>query len=106
MNPAQKTFYNNGRRYDVKIGDILEVTDKCRDEDWKTVSVFPARYPFLHPGDKGKVVGIFTNYYGTYIKLDVESGTFDIDPKNLFYPSELNQPGIISAVMIKNVDYE
>jgi hypothetical protein len=86
MNPSE-TFYNNGRRYDVKVGDTLEVTDKCRDEDWKTALVFPEKYHFLNPGDRGEVVGLITNYYGKYIKFKVESGTFNIDPKNLFYVS-------------------
>lgn len=44
----------------------------------------------LKEGDIVEVLGCWMNFYGSYIKCSFNGETFDINPKNLSFNSDLN----------------
>jgi hypothetical protein len=52
--------------------------------DWKTASVFPDRYPTLEKGTEVEVVKVWSNFYGTQVRVKEPNGRiYDIEENRL-----------------------
>ena len=52
--------------------------------DWKTVLVFPEKYPTLKKGTQVEFIKEWSNFYGKWARVKTEDGTtYDVEPDSL-----------------------